>query len=134
MYLAVKKVLPTSNYQLILTFANGEVRLFDMKPYLETGIFQELKNNDLFNTVRISFDSVEWDNEADMDPEILYSDSKPLDNQIASEPTEEYELPWTKKSEQQLHFSNRNNRIIERKLLFLQNISEQKQQTDNILN
>ena len=93
MYLAVKKVLPTSNYQLILTFANGEVRLFDMKPYLGTGIFQELKNNDLFNTVRISFDSVEWDNEADMDPEILYSDSKPLDNQIASEPTEEYELP-----------------------------------------
>ena len=93
MYLAVKKVLPTSNYQLILTFANGVVRLFDMEPYLETGIFQELKNNDLFNTVRISFDSVEWDNEADMDPEILYSDSKPLDNQIASEPTEEYELP-----------------------------------------
>ena len=93
MYLAVKKVLPTSNYQLILTFAHGEVRLFDMKPYLETGIFQELKNNDLFNTVRISFDSVEWDNDADMDPEILYSDSKPLDNQIASEPTEEYELP-----------------------------------------
>ena len=93
MYLAVKKVLPTSNYQLILTFANGEVRLFDMKPYLVTGIFQVLKNNDLFNTVRISFDSVEWDNEADMDPEILYSDSKPLDNQIASEPTEEYELP-----------------------------------------
>ena len=99
MYLAVKKVLPTSNYQLILTFANGEVRLFDMKPYLETGIFQELKNNDLFNTVRISSDSVEWDNDADMDPEILYSDSKPLDNQIASEPTEEYELPWTKESE-----------------------------------
>ena len=134
MYLAVKKVLPTSNYQLILTFANGEVRLFDMKPYLETDIFQELKNNDLFNTVRISFDSVEWDNDADMDPEILYSDSKPLDNQIASEPTEEYELPWTKESEQQLHFSNRNNSIIERQLLFLQNISEQKQQTHNILN
>ena len=39
MYLAVKKVLPTSNYQLILTFANGEVRLFNMKPYLRTGIF-----------------------------------------------------------------------------------------------
>lgn len=93
MYLAVKKVLPTSNYQLILTFANGEVRLFDMKPYLGTGIFQELKNIALFNKVRISFDSVEWDNEADMDPETLYRDSKPLDNQIASEPTGEYELP-----------------------------------------
>lgn len=39
MDLAVKKVLPTSNYQLILTFANGEVRLFNMKPYLRTGIF-----------------------------------------------------------------------------------------------
>ena len=73
------------------------------------------------------------ENGADFAPEYLYKIAK-FQNQIASEPTEEYELPWTKESEQQLHFSNRNNRIIERKLLFLQNISEQKQQTDNILN
>jgi hypothetical protein len=79
MYIAVKEVKPVENYLLLLTFENGEVRKFDMKPYLETGIFQELKDPLLFNTVRISFDSVEWDNEADVDPEILYNDSELID-------------------------------------------------------
>ena len=90
MYLAVTNVQPSSDYQLILTFANGEVRQFDMRPYLELGIFQELKNLPLFNTVRVSFDTIEWDNEADMDPEVLYTESKTLQTQIASEPTKDY--------------------------------------------
>jgi hypothetical protein len=29
----------------------------------------------MFNSVRVSFDSIVWDNEADIDPEILYQDS-----------------------------------------------------------
>jgi len=40
MYLAIKNVQPTSNYQLILTFENGEKRQFDMNPYLGLGIFK----------------------------------------------------------------------------------------------
>lgn len=91
MYLAVKQVKPVSNYHLILTFANGEKRKFDMKPYLDLGIFKELKDISKFNTVRISFDTIEWDNEADMDPEILYKESTLIENQIASEPTDNYE-------------------------------------------
>ena len=78
MYLAVKKVKPVTNYLLYLTFENGEEREFDMKPYLETGIFSELKDESVFNSVRVSFDSIEWNNEADLDPEILYKNSKPL--------------------------------------------------------
>jgi Protein of unknown function (DUF2442) len=75
MYLAIKEVRPTENYQLLLTFENGEKRQFDMKPYLDYGIFQELKDLKIFNTVKPSFDSVEWANEADFDPEILYQKS-----------------------------------------------------------
>ena len=75
MYLAIKDVEPYDNYILLLTFENGEKRQFDMKPYLHLGIFQELKDVALFNTVRRSFDSIEWENEADLDPEILYQDS-----------------------------------------------------------
>lgn len=90
MYLAVKNVQPLPNYHLILTFANGEKRHFDMNPYLETGIFKELQDVSLFNSVRISFDTIEWDNEADMDPEILYKESKAIESQIASEPTTDY--------------------------------------------
>ena len=75
MYLAVKDVKPQDNYLLNLTFENGEKRQFDMKPYLDFGIFQELKDLRLFKTVKTSFDSIEWDNEADFDPEILYQKS-----------------------------------------------------------
>ena len=75
MYLAIKRVKPMPNYQLLLTFENGEIRLFDMNPLLETGIFRELKDKAKFNTARISFDTIEWENEADLDPEVLYTKS-----------------------------------------------------------
>jgi hypothetical protein len=79
MYLAIKDVKPQDNYLLLLTFENGEKRQFDMKPYLDFGIFQELKDLRLFKTVKTSFDSIEWDNEADFDPEILYQKSLRVD-------------------------------------------------------
>ena len=69
MYVAVKQVKPIGNYNLILTFSNGEKRQFDMNPYLDKGIFQELS---IFNTVRVGFDTIEWENEADLNPEVLY--------------------------------------------------------------
>ena len=47
-----------------------------MKPYLGKGIFKDLNNKKLFNTARVSFDTVEWDNDADIDPETLYYESK----------------------------------------------------------
>lgn len=75
MYLAVKEVKYIDNYKLILTFENNEVKLFDMIPYLDKGIFQELKDENLFKAVKVSFDSIEWPNEADIDPETLYEDS-----------------------------------------------------------
>ena len=46
-----------------------------MKPYLDIGIFQELRNETIFNTARVSFGTVEWQNGADFDPESLYEES-----------------------------------------------------------
>ena len=79
MYLAVMKVKPLTNYQLKLTFDNGEVRIFDMKPYLDKGIYKELKDESKFRTVKVSFDSIEWCNQADIDPEFLYERSVEYD-------------------------------------------------------
>ena len=36
------------------------------------GLFQELKDVDLINSVRVSFHLIEWSNELDPDPEIPY--------------------------------------------------------------
>lgn len=35
----VTKVKPSQNYTLQITFSNGEVKDFDVKPYLGIGIF-----------------------------------------------------------------------------------------------
>lgn len=76
MYLAVIDVEPLNDYKLLLTFENGEKRIFDVSPYLDKGIFQELKNEEKFRTVHVSFDSIEWCNQADLDPEFLFEKSK----------------------------------------------------------
>ena len=81
MYISVKSVRSLSEYQLLLTFENGEKKIFDMKPYLDKGINKELKDESKFKTVRISFDSIEWCNNADIDPEFLYEKSKKITEQ-----------------------------------------------------
>ncbi len=80
MYFSVKKVEASENYFLIIEFENEKKR-FDMKPYLELGIFRELKNIELFNTVHKKFDTIEWANEADLDPEFLYENSEEIINE-----------------------------------------------------
>ena len=75
----VKSVQVLKDYQLLLTFATGEKKQFDMKPYLNKGIFKELRNKDLFNQVKICFDSIAWENGADIDPEGLYQYSKSVE-------------------------------------------------------
>jgi hypothetical protein len=39
----VKEVKPNPDYTLLITFTNDEKRLIDVKPYLDKGIFKELK-------------------------------------------------------------------------------------------
>ena len=74
----LKSVEPASDYTLILTFNNDEIRIFDIQHYYDIGIFKELKDISLFRSVRKSFDTVEWPNEADIDPETLYNESKSI--------------------------------------------------------
>jgi hypothetical protein len=79
MYPIVKDVRPIDNYNLILTYDNGERRQLDMKPFLNKGIFRELNEVSKFNSVKVSFDTIEWENEADLDPEVLYEQSICID-------------------------------------------------------
>ncbi|MCC6124938.1 MAG: DUF2442 domain-containing protein [Pirellulales bacterium] len=69
-------VEPLPDFQLLLTYENDERRLFAMKPYLDRGVFAELKDENLFRSVRISYDSLQWSNGADLCPEVLYCHSR----------------------------------------------------------
>jgi hypothetical protein len=72
----VKYVESNLNYTLILTFTNEEIKLFDMKPYLDKGIFRELKDISLFNSVKPFLGSIQWQNGQDLCPDTLYLESK----------------------------------------------------------
>lgn len=72
----VKEVYPIEDYELRLIFNNGEERIFDVKPYLETGVFRELKRPELFNSVRPFLGSIIWDDDIDLCPDTLYIESK----------------------------------------------------------
>ena len=78
MFFAVTDVQPLNDYKLRLTFKNGQQKIFDMKPFLETGIFCSLKDEQIFKSAKVIFDTVEWDNEVDIDPETLYYGSEEL--------------------------------------------------------
>ena len=69
------KVEPLENYILKITFNNGEVKEFDVKPYMEHKSFKELKSVSMFNTVKISGLSIAWANGADICPDELYFNS-----------------------------------------------------------
>ena len=74
----VRAVRPSNDYTLTLTFENGEVKRFDVKPYLDIGIFQALKDLSVFNSVRSYLGSVQWQDGQDFCPDLLYEDSLPL--------------------------------------------------------
>lgn len=66
------------DFLLEVGFANGELGLFDVKPYLTQGIFSELKDISVFNTVKVFNGTVVWDNELDFGPDTIYLESKKL--------------------------------------------------------
>ena len=74
----VVAVSPRPDYTLALTFTNGEVRIFDVTPYLNIGIFRELRDLRYFNSVRPVLGSIQWRNGQDLCPDTLYLDSVPV--------------------------------------------------------
>jgi len=80
MYPSVVSVKPGEGYIIHVSFDNGESGILDMERFLDTGVFQKLKNKDEFLRIRVSFDTIEWENGIDLDPEFVYAACK-LDTQ-----------------------------------------------------
>lgn len=72
----VKKVLPLPNYQLKISFSNGEEGIYDCSPLLDFGVFKELKDINYFKQVSVSAGTVVWPHEQDICPDTLYVDAR----------------------------------------------------------
>jgi DUF971 family protein len=78
----VTDVKPLSNYQLEITFSNGEVGLYDCRHLLDFGVFQELKDESFFRQVRAENGTVVWPHEQDVCPDTLYLDCEKITQKV----------------------------------------------------
>ena len=78
MFWDVKAVKPLPDYKIYVEIEDGRKGIFNMKPYLEHGIFKELNNINYFNQVSILFGAVTWPHEQDIAPETLISEMEPV--------------------------------------------------------
>ncbi len=74
----VKAVRALEDYELEVKFDNGESRRFDVKPYLDRGIFVRLRDQDTFRAVQVVAGSVEWANGLDLSYDTLYVEGQPI--------------------------------------------------------
>lgn len=66
------------DYKLELTFDNNVVKIKDMKSHLNTGVFKALRKKDMFNSVRLNFGTISWNDDIDMCADYLYETSKEI--------------------------------------------------------
>ena len=63
------------DYILRVTFDNGEIKFFDVKPYIRGEWYSELKDTAYFSNVHTNGYTVEWANGQDLCPDELYYNS-----------------------------------------------------------
>lgn len=83
MYWDVKKVRPLDGYQIYVELVDGRKGVFDLKPYLELGVFKELKDKSYFAQVDVVLGAVTWPHEQDIAPETLIAGLQPVNAGVA---------------------------------------------------
>ena len=63
------------DYKIEIHYQSGEVKVFDFTKYLSYGRLSELKDKNLFKEAYVSYDTIEWPDGIDIDPDTLYSKS-----------------------------------------------------------
>lgn len=71
----IKDVQVLEDYQILVTFDNGEKRVKDMKPYLEKGVFKKLKDEEFFKSVKLAYGTVTWGDNIDLCADSIYETS-----------------------------------------------------------
>lgn len=66
------KVEPLENYELLITFKNGEVKIFNAKPILNFPLCKELNNKGFFSLAKANGMCVYWNDDIDLCPDMVY--------------------------------------------------------------
>jgi len=74
----VIEVKPLKDYKVFLIFDTGEVKIFDVMPYINGDWYGQLMNIEYFNSVRVAQRTIEWAGGQDIAPHELYELSVPI--------------------------------------------------------
>jgi hypothetical protein len=68
------KVEPMDNMRLRLSYETGEIKIFNVEPYIEGSWFEELRDTAYFKSVHLlpGGGGIEWGNGQDIAPHELY--------------------------------------------------------------
>lgn len=80
----IRTVTANADHSLTLVFGNGEVKRFDMQPYLAYPVFAPLQNIGFFLLARADHGTVVWPQDIDFDPDTLYLDSQSISDAHAA--------------------------------------------------
>ncbi|MBJ6799771.1 DUF2442 domain-containing protein [Geomonas propionica] len=72
------------DWTLDVSFADGEVRRYDVRPLLQSEAFKDLEDVAIFKTARNGGYFVAWDNDADLSADTLYLEGIPVTPAIES--------------------------------------------------
>ena len=62
---------PIENHKLRIQLSNGKKGIFDVSPYLDKGVFQELKEAQYFHLVKVAYGGGMWPHEQDFSAETI---------------------------------------------------------------
>jgi len=74
----VISIEPKENKMIFVRMSNGKEGYFDVSPYLDKGIFKELKNDSYFKQARISFGGIAWPNAQDFSADTVEMEIRAL--------------------------------------------------------
>lgn len=81
----VKQVIPLPNQHIKIFYDNGEIRIFDVTPYIKGSWFGKLADLKTFETVHPLGDTVEWSDGQDIAPHELYEHSILVSDDLSEE-------------------------------------------------
>ena len=79
MCLEIKNAEYLEGYKVKLWFSNGEIRVADLSESLNGLVFEPLRNIELFKRFSIPYNTIQWENGADLAPEYLHKISLPIE-------------------------------------------------------
>ncbi|BDI04651.1 DUF2442 domain-containing protein [Sphaerotilus microaerophilus] len=79
MHRDVTSVKPLDGHRIHVELADGRCGIFDLTPYLDHGVFRELKDAAYFARVEIQFAAVTWPHGQDIAPETLIAEMTPTE-------------------------------------------------------